>query len=353
MKSRVGSNVIRQVRWSGIALLLAIMMVVGVRALPAAGTLDIYWIDVEGGAATLIVTPQGQSVLVDTGWAQPDDRDASRIEHVIREEAKLARLDYVLITHFHSDHAGGLGALAKRVPIGTFVDHGDLVENAPEARTLWQQYIAAAGTHRLVAKPGERLVLDGVELVIVAAHSQFLKTPLSDTRPNPTCQGFKAQAPDAGENGKSLGFLLRVGKFEFVNLGDLSWNFQHELACPVNLLGRVDLFQVTHHGVRDDVLPQQMWSMAPTVAVMNNGPSKGAGQAAVETVLQSPGLEDLWSLHKALGNDAAHNAREPLTANLTDSAGCAGAWIRARLDATGSYTLTNSRTGYSKTYRVK
>ena len=119
----------------------------------------------------------------------------------------------------------------------------------------------------------------------------------------------------------------------------------------MNLLGKVDLFQVPHHGVRDDVLPQQMWAMAPTVAVMNNGPTKGAGAVAVETVLRSPGLEDLWSLHRAVNNDAAHNAPERLTANLGDTDGCAGAWIRARLDPAGTYTLTNSRNGYSKTYQ--
>ena len=137
------------------------------------------------------------------------------------------------------------------------------------------------------------------------------------------------------------------------NLGDLSWNFQHQLACPANLLGQVDLFQVPHHGVRDDVVPQQMWPMTPTVAVMNNGATKGAGPVAVETVLRSPGLEDLWSLHRALNNDAAHNAPERLTANLEGTDVCAGAWIRARLNANGSYTLTNSRNGYSKTYQVK
>ena len=321
---------------------------------PKPGTLDIYWIDVEGGASTLIVTPAGQSILMDAGFAGFNDRDAARIEHVVRKEAGLQQLDFVLVSHFHGDHAGGLSALSRRVRIGAFVDHGDSIEGASGAGgQLWHEYRQIAGPRRRTVKPGDRLPLKGVELVIVSAHGKVLPAPLADAQPNQSCESFKPLEEDRGENGQSLGYLFRSGKFEFVNLGDLSWNFQHRLACPVNLLGRVDLFQVTHHGVRDDLLPQQMWSMAPTVAVMNNGPTKGAGAVAVETVLKSPGLEDLWSLHRAVNNDAAHNAQERLTANLGGTEECAGAWIRARVDAAGTYTLTNSRNGFSKTYQVK
>jgi competence protein ComEC len=322
---------------------------------PAQGPrpLEIYWIDVEGGASTLIVTPQRQSVLMDAGWAGFDDRDARRIEQVVRKEAGLARIDYALVSHFHADHAGGLTALAGRVPIGAFYDHGETVETTAAARALFDQYVSLAGARRRVAKPGDRLPLDGVDVTIVAAHSQVLAAPLSGGGPNPLCDTFKPQAEDRGENGKSLGYLLRAGSFAFVNLGDLSWNFQRPLACPVNLLGQADIFQVTHHGVRDDVLPQQMWAMAPTVAVMNNGHAKGAGAPGVETVFSSPGLQDLWSLHRLSANDAAHNAREWLTANLGGQDGCKGAWIRARVKADGTYTLFNSRNGYEKTYRVR
>jgi competence protein ComEC len=331
-----------------------VALAVSVLAAPRAGTLDIYWIDVEGGASTLIVTPERQSVLMDAGFAGFGDRDASRIAHVVTKEAGLARLDYFIASHFHSDHVGGLAALSKRVEIGAFIDHGESVDKDPNGRSPYEDtYRALAGTRARTVKPGERLPLTGVELVIVASDGQVLPAPLTKAGANTLCSSFKAQAEDRGENGRSLGFLLRAGKFEFVSLGDLSWNFQHRLACPVNLVGQVDVFQVTHHGVRDDVLPQQMWAMAPTVAVMNNGPTKGAGPVAVETVLRSPGLEDLWSLHRAVNNDASHNAKEPLTANLGDSDGCAGAWVRARVDPAGTYTLTNSRNGFSKTYRVK
>jgi competence protein ComEC len=342
----------RRSLWLGVAVVATVAAAGVFSPVRSAGTLDIYWIDAEGGASTLIVTPGGRSVLMDTGFGGFDDRDASRIARVVRDVAGLKRLDHVLISHFHSDHAGGLAALSKRVEIGSFIDHGETVEKG-SGRAVWDEYRPIAGNRRRTVKPGERLTFDGVELIIVAAHSQVLAKPLADGGRNPLCDSFKPQPEDPGENGKSLGYLLRAGKFEFVNLGDLSWNFQHQLACPVNLLGKVDVFQVTHHGTRDDVLPQQMWAMAPTVAVMNNGPGKGAGAVAVETVLRSPGLEDLWSLHRALGNDAAHNAPEPLTANLGDTAGCEGAWIRARVTDGSSYVLTNSRNGQSKTYRVK
>jgi beta-lactamase superfamily II metal-dependent hydrolase len=320
----------------------------------AARPLDIYWIDVEGGASTLIVTPKGQSVLMDAGWGGFDDRDASRVERVVKKEAGLNRIDYLLVSHFHQDHAGGLAALAKRVDVGAFIDHGDSIEkDAGAGKQLWDEYLATAGSRRKTARPGERVPLDGVDLQIVAADGQALAGPGTGAGPNPLCASFQPQAEDRGENGRSLGYLLRAGTFEFVNLGDLSWNFQRPLACPANLLGTIDILQVPHHGVRDDVLPQLMWAMAPAVAVMNNGPAKGAGPAAVETVLHSPGLEDLWSLHRLIANDAAHNAPERLTANLGDTDGCKGEWIRARLSPDGSYTLTNSRNGFSKTYRVK
>lgn len=321
----------------------------------AARTLDIYWIDVEGGASTLIVTPAGQSVLMDAGWAGFEDRDARRIEQVIRKEAGLSRIDYLLVSHFHSDHAGGVAALAKRIAIGAFIDHGDSIDKDTPGpgRALWEQYLATAGQRRRSVGPGERLALEGAELTIVASDGRFITAPPPAALPNRLCESFTLQAEDVTENGRSLGYLFRSGQFEFLNLGDLSWNFQRQLACPVNLLGAIDLFQVPHHGVRNDVLPQLMWAAAPSVAVMNNGPAKGAGPAAVDTVRRSPGLVDLWSLHRAVGNDAAHNATEPLTANLGESDGCAGAWLHARVAASGSYTITNSRNKVSKTYRVK
>lgn len=321
----------------------------------AFASLDIYWIDVEGGASTLIVTDAGQSVLMDAGYAALNDRDVDRIEHVIREEAGLDHIDYFLTSHFHGDHVGGLAALADRIDIRRFIDHGDSVDkDTGEGKTLWDTYIATVGDKRRTVTSGETLELEGVQLVIVSADGKTLGESLPGAGAlNPLCTSYVPKPDDQGENGRSLGYFLKAGDFEFVNLGDLTWSFQHKLACPLNLLGEVDLYQVTHHGVRGDVLPQQMWSTRPTVAVMNNGPTKGGVPQVVEYVLNSPDLEDFWQLHRAVSNDDAHNAPEQFTANLGETDGCDGHWLRARVESTGSYTLMNSRTGFSKTYQTK
>ncbi len=318
----------------------------------SADTADIYWIDVEGGASTLIVTQAGESVLMDAGYE--GERDAARVERVAREEAGLDHIDYFLTSHFHGDHVGGLGDLAERIEIRRFIDHGDSVDkDAERGGPLWRRYLAVAGDRRRTVAPGESLELKGAELLIVASDSREITSPLLGGEANPLCKTFEVKPEDKGENGKSLGYRFKIGDFVFVNLGDLSWNGQYRLACPVNLLGEADLFQATHHGVRDDVLPQQMWAMAPAVAVMNNGPTKGAGPQAVENVLGSPGLEDFWQLHRAVNNDAAHNAQERLTANLGPIEDCEGNWIHARVHGDGSFTVTNSRNGYSKKYSGK
>ena len=166
--------------WLGAAVAVAVALTGSLDSVQSAGTLDIYWIDVEGGASTLIVTPGGQSVLMDTGFDGFNDRDASRIARVVREEAGLKRLDHVLISHFHGDHAGGLAALSQRVEIGSFIDHGETVEKSAAGRAVWDQYVTVAGNRRRTVKPGERLTFDGAELIIVAAHSQFIAKPLSD-----------------------------------------------------------------------------------------------------------------------------------------------------------------------------
>jgi len=316
--------------------------------------LDIYWIDVEGGASTLVVTADGQSLLMDTGYGGFDNRDPDRIEAVVRDQAGLDHIDYVLTSHYHGDHVGGLAELARRIEIGAFVDHGDSIEQESEAgQATWQAYLAVAGDRRRVVRPDDRLPFGGIEVVIAASDGRVLPTPPRETGDNPLCETFVEHPEDTGENGRSLGYILRSGDFTFVNLGDLSWNFQAELGCPYDLIGQADIFQVTHHGTRDDVVPAQMWAMAPTVAVSNNGPTKGAGVEAVETVLASPGLQGYWALHRAVNNDDAHNADESYTANLGEIEGCPGASIQARLMSDGTYTLTNSRNGFSETYAVR
>ncbi len=317
-----------------------------------AQTLDIYWIDVEGGAATLLVTPDRETVLMDAGWPGFDDRDARRIVRVLEDEVGKRELDYFIASHFHRDHTGGLPALASMVPISRFVDHGDSVEIgwSERADELWQSYVDAAGDRRMRAVPGERLPLKDTDFLFVAARSRFLDRPLTDQGPNPACRDAVQKAVDKGENGKSVGFLVRVGAFEFLDLGDLSWNYEIETACPTNLFGEVDLYQVTHHGMHMSGAPPHILGIRPRVAVMNNGPRKGGSPATYEALTSTPSLVDLWQVHRAVDSDAEHNPDEDFMANLGETEGCPGHWIKASVEPDGRFTVTNSRNGFSKQY---
>jgi beta-lactamase superfamily II metal-dependent hydrolase len=322
--------------------------------LPAASTLDIYWIDVEGGAATLLVTQAGETVLMDAGWAGFNDRDAKRIVDVLKNQAKASRIDYFITSHFHTDHVGGLPALAKRIPIEKFVEHGESVEiDRERGKQLWDAYVEAAGDKRMQITAGDKLPLKEVDFLFVAARNKFLRKPLEGGGPNSLCKNVEMKENDPDENGKSVGFLVRVENFEFLDLGDLSWNWEYQIACPVNLLGEVDLYQVTHHGMNMSGNPAHLWAIKPQVAVMNNGPTKGGSQETFEVMAQSPGLEDLWQVHRAVKVDDATNTDQNLIANLGETKDCKGHWIKASLNGDGTYTITNGRNRFSKTYRVR
>ncbi len=318
-------------------------------------TLDIYWIDVEGGAATLIVTPDKETVLMDAGWPGFDDRDPLRIVKVLEEEVGRKELDYFIASHFHRDHTGGIAALASMVPIGKFVDHGDSVEIGwnDRADELWQSYLGTAGDRRIRAAPGERLPLKNTDFLFVAARSRFLGRPLADRGPNPACRDSAQKAVDKGENGKSVGFLVRVGRFEFLDLGDLSWNYEIETACPTNLFGEIDLYQVTHHGMHMSGAPAHILGIRPLVAVMNNGPRKGGSPATYEALTSTASLVDLWQVHRAVASDAEHNPGEEFMANLSETDGCQGHWIKASVQPDGRFSVTNSRNGFSKDYHPR
>jgi glyoxylase-like metal-dependent hydrolase (beta-lactamase superfamily II) len=148
--------------------------------------LAIYWVDVEGGAATLIVAPSGRSLLVDSGWRKPDDRDAKRIYAVATGQAHLKKIDYFEVTHYHGDHVGGIGALARMIPIGHFVDHGARVETSGGANAenyAAYQALATKGK-RVTVKPGDRVPLKGVDVTIVASNGDLIGRPMNGGGPN-------------------------------------------------------------------------------------------------------------------------------------------------------------------------
>ena len=314
-------------------------------------TLDIYWIDVEGGAATLIITPDQESILMDAGWGRDDERDAKRIQDAMTD-ADIDHIDYFITSHFHRDHVDGLPALANRVPIGQFIDHGDSVEQHRESgNTSWNTYLSVAEGKRRTVQPGDKLRLEGVEFSFVAARREIPEQPLAPTGPNPHCQGAEPGDDLQGENASSVGYLLSLGAFQFLNLGDMTPNIQHQMACPENRLGIVDLYQIPHHGMRNALSPALTWAVQPKVAVINNGPHKGGGPDSYEIIEQIEGLEDIWMVHRALDTDDAHNTSERLIANQTDEDDCEGYWIRAMVHPDGrSYVLMNGRNHTSRTY---
>ncbi len=315
-------------------------------------TLRIYSIDVEGGQATLVVTPDGQSVLVDTGWPGFAGRDASRIV-MAAQEAGVKRIDYLIITHFHMDHVGAVAELAQRIPIGTFIDHGPSVEANVEAKKLYAGYESVASKgKRLTVKPGEKLPLSGVGVQILTANGDHIDSALPGAgQPNPVCEEVKPQGADASENARSVGFLLTYGKFRFLDLGDLTWDKELDLMCPSNRIGTVDVFLVSHHGMNISNSPALVWAIRPRVAIMNNGAQKGGSPEAWSIVEKSPGLEDLWQLHFAQGGGPEHNVAEKFIANpgTPDE----GLPIEVMAEADGSFRVTNSRNGFTKTYLAK
>jgi competence protein ComEC len=330
---------------------LKILFLLATATLSAQKTLDIYWIDAEGGAATLIVTPSGQSLLADTGNA--GDRDAQRIYDVATKQAHLKKIDIVLITHFHSDHVGGAAALAKLIPIGAFIDHGDSVETQnPNDAALWEAYKTLSAGKRKSLAVGDKLPLKGVAIDIVTSNGNVLSKGGSA---NSYCSSAVKKDPDPTENARSLGFKLTYGKFTFLDLGDLTWNKELELSCPQNNAGQVTLFQATHHGFFNDNsgAPAHVWALHPQVVIVNNGPRKGLGASAWDTIAKIPDLEDTWQVHLSLATDAAHNAGDQKIANAEPTPECKGNFLKASISSSGKYTITNSRNGFSKSYTAR
>lgn len=326
--------------------------------------LEVYFIDVEGGQSTLFLSPSGQSLLVDTGWA--GGRDAGRIA-AIAKMAGLSQIDYLVLTHYHSDHVGGVVELAGLIPIKNFVDHGPSEE---ETRNVPQNYAAylkvrAEGKH-ILAKPGDKLPVPGLDVQIISSAAQTITKPLPGAgAPNPLCSSFvpKDETLDpliGGENKQSVGMVISLGKFRLGDFGDLTWNKEHDLACPDNLIGSLDVYVVSHHGQDISSLPILVHAEHPRVAVMDNGARKGGAVATFETLKSSPGLEDLWQLHYAV--DAGdHNMPEQFIANLgTGGTAASGVpdegvanYIELTARADGSFTVKNSRNGFHKDYSVK
>lgn len=288
-------------------------------------TFDIYFIDVEGGHATLYVAPTGESLLEDTG--NPGTRDADRIM-AAADAAGVKQIDHLILTHYHVDHIGGLQELAKRIPIKHFIDHGPSVEPREQVQGFQQMYAELYSKERhTVAKPGDKIPFGGVDVTVVTAAHQVIKTPLPGAgKPNPACAEFKKQDPfvDGGpENTQSVGVVYTYGKFKHINLGDYTWDAEAELMCPNNPIGKVDLYITSHHGIDYSGSPALVHGLRPTVAIMHNGTRKGGTVQTMRMLYTSPGLQDVWQLHWAYSGGLEYNSPGLFIANLEDPAAIA------------------------------
>lgn len=319
---------------------------------PQKDALHIYFVDVEGGQATLFVTPVGQSLLIDTGWPGNDGRDADRIVAAARK-AGVSKIDYVLITHFHDDHVGGAAQLAARIPIGAFIDHGDNRETT-DAVTVkgWQAYQGLLETkkyQRIRAKPGDALPVKGMQATIVSSDGVLIEKPLTEAgQDNPYCKDAEQFPADTTENLRSLGTYIHFGKLRILDLGDLTHDKEMQLVCPTNKIGQVDVYIVSHHGWSQSSSPAFVYGLAPRVAIMDNGAKKGGTPSVLDIIRKSPGLEDLWQLHFSEEGGAAHNVAAEFIANPEGPD--AANYLELTAHPDGTFDVFNSRTQKSKRY---
>ncbi len=342
-------------------------------------TLDIYVVDVEGGNAVLIVPPSGQSLLIDSGNAGAAAvRDADRIMAAAKA-AGITQIDHLITSHYHGDHIGGLAELATRIPIRHFIDHGANVQPGPNIDPTMQRYaeLYAKATHT-VAKPGDTISIAGLDARIVASTAHVLTAPLPGAgRPNPYCAGFQIRNANRTEDDQSVGTHIVFGKFRVLHLADLPWDREFELMCPSNRIGTVDLWLVSRHGQPTSNSEALVHAIQPRVAIMNNGTRKGGQPDAMKIIHSAPGLEDLWQMHFSLLSGQEYTVPGMFIANTVDEQQPAmpvaaeappqpGAqappapqhngpayWFKVSAQTDGTFTVTNSRNGFSKTYVPK
>lgn len=320
-------------------------------------TLNIYFIDVEGGAATLIVTPAGESVLMDAGWSDATGRDAKRIQKAMRQ-AGITAIDHLIASHYHQDHYAGIPDLSRIVTIRHFYDHGKMTSLSEDANfsERYGAYQAAAKGQTTALKPGDTIPLKtapGVpplKLLCVASNAQVIN---GKSGTNSECAAITAKVEDTSENGRSVALMLSWGGFEFLNLADLTWNISQGLVCPSNQLGEIDLYQVTHHGGNVNNNPILLKSLRPTVAIMINGPRKGGHQDTIKWLREMASIKAVYQLHRNVQISTEQNTSAEFIANLEEQPDEAH-MISVSVDAAKrAFTVTNERTKESRSYTFK
>jgi competence protein ComEC len=395
-------------RISAILGVAAWMMVAAAAQDKPGKTLDIYFLDTEGGLAALYISPSGESLLMDTG--NPGGRDADRIMEAVRT-AGVKQIDHLITTHYHVDHVGGLSELLKRIPVSHFIDHGESGEHTANADNTFRTYTGLVGTaKRTVVKPGDKIPFAGLTVDVVISATQVIKSPMKGApgagKPNSTCAAFKPRDESRvdPDNRYSVGVVIGYGKFRTINLGDFTYNAEQELMCPNNPIGSVDLYLTSHHGIDQSGSAALVHGLQPRVAMMHNSTRKGGAVPTMQVLHSSPGLEDIWQLHWAYAAGMELNAPSLFIANLEDNetmanvllnppptfgqqapagrgaavppqggppapgqakaggpapggrgAGHTGPayFIKVSAQADGAFTVTNMRNNFSKTYAAK
>ena len=347
-------------------------------------TFDIYVIDVEGGNAVLYVSPTGESLQMDIPSGGTTTRDVDRVMDAIKD-AHLTKLDHLLITHWHGDHFKGMSELASRISIGEYIDHGpDVQGQADTHKFVMGDYAALYGKAKhTVVKPGDKLPIGGLDWRIATSAGNVIKTPLPGGGiPNPDCANFvpKDKDDDGGiENAMSVGSVITYGKFRMAHFGDLTWNTEYKLMCPINPVGHVDLWIVSNHGLPISDSEVMVHGLRPRVAILNDGTRKGGGPELMKALFTTPGFENLWELHFSLLTGQEYSVPGVFIANDYDTPMTAmpiapmpppadlyvpreprsgpppahngkAYWIKISAKADGSFTVSNPRNNFSRTY---
>jgi beta-lactamase superfamily II metal-dependent hydrolase len=325
-------------------------------------TTDLYFIDTEGGQAVLIVSPvQGilgakETLLIDAGNLNPPGRDADRIQAAMKE-AGVERIDYLIVSHYHGDHVGGVAALADRVPIRRILDPGPYTPemNANRAAGFLSYLPVRQKAIVSIARPGQKIPVAGLDVHVVSSAGELITAPVPGVRraSNPLCSNPQRRTQDNTPNNfESVGVVVEFGRFRYLDLADLTWNQEIELVCPANLLGAMSVYRTTRHGTEWSGAQALVHSVRPRVAVMNNNPTKGGVAGTFQVLRSSPGLEDLWQLHFSDNVAKDVNASEPFIANFTGD-GDGGHHIKLSARSDGSFTVTNGRNGFTRTYPAR
>jgi beta-lactamase superfamily II metal-dependent hydrolase len=343
----------------------AAVVLLMVSALSAAKTLDMYVIDVEGSKAFLLVSPSGQSMLIDAGipGSMQNGRDTDRIVEACRA-AGVKKIDYMVVTHYDLDHVGGVPALAARMPIVTFVDHGPNVQMNDFTIKGVKDYmdVVAKGKH-LVVKAGDKIPIEGFDAQVVMAAGKAITEPLKGAgQPNSACDTTprKTWGPnargvidnqDTNENSQAIVLLVTYGRFRMLDPADLTWNKDRDLMCPMNRVGTVDLYMTANHGTDNANSPVMVHALRPRVVIADNGPRKGASAEVFQTVESSPGLEDYWQTHYLIAGGEKANVAPDYIANVQGSPD--GKWLKVSVERNGTFTITNTRNNFTKTYKPR